>query len=355
MDVDENDKAKDDEAADDAKAKAKKKDTTPSASAESASPHPDMALAQDIHRLTMIECGKLSAQDATAMAECTPGSCWSGEWARGGKTLEEAIEANLVKNKPKEEGYAATTTTAKEKEREEEDAADEPLLNPSLCRHLGATLLNSSSPGAGTLSDDDLAKLDAHHDEVLKLLDDAATKAKEEAGDMEVLGVKMAVVTYRAPPWLCTRRSLRYPSSARGRSSTVRDLEGANALLAEGVATFSCSELCEYPEFVAYAIVTNLLYLKRPELKKTIVDGSEVLQVAKDIPAAIRLANTLYDCDYEAYLHALVDLHPHLVADRYLQPHAGYLLRELHVLAFRQFLDSYQSVTLDSMAKSFGV
>lgn len=50
-----------------------------------------------------------------------------------------------------------------------------------------------------------------------------------------------------------------------------------------------------------------------------------------------------------------MDLQPHLVANRYLQQHAGYVLRELHVLAFQQFLDSYQSVTLESMAGSFGV
>merc|ERR1711957_43008 len=91
------------------------------------------------------------------------------------------------------------------------------------------------------------------------------------------------------------------------------------------------------------------------ELKKTVVDGSEVQQVAKEIPVVIRLANTLYECDYKAFLHALVDIQAHLVADRYLQPHAGYLLRELHVRALKQFLDSYQSVTLESMAKSFGV
>jgi len=135
----------------------------------------------------------------------------------------------------------------------------------------------------------------------------------------------------------------------------VRDMEGASKLLVEGIATFSCTELCDYPEFITYAIITNLLYLKRTELKKSIIDGSEVLQVANDIPVVLQLANTLYDCDYKAYLHALVDLQPHLIANRYLQPHAGYLLRELHVLAFQQFLDSYQSVTLESMAKSFGV
>ncbi|KAL7544963.1 hypothetical protein ACHAWF_008334, partial [Thalassiosira exigua] len=192
-----------------------------------------------------------------------------------------------------------------EKEREEEDAADEPLLNPSLCRHLRATLSNSSSPGAGTLSDDDLAKLDAHHDEVLKLLDDVATKAKKEAGNMEVLGAKMAVVTYRArcsskgPDLAAYEAVLAMPKLSAGKKlharlemarvalfwgdvkKTKEDVEGANALLAEGVVTFSCSELRDYPEFVAYTIVTNLLYLKRPELNKKIVDRSEV-----DIPAS---------------------------------------------------------------------
>merc|ERR1712232_1089897 len=44
-----------------------------------------------------------------------------------------------------------------------------------------------------------------------------------------------------------------------------------------------------------------------------------------------------------------------LVADRFLQKHCGYIMRELHVLGYKQFLDSYKSVTLDSMATSFGV
>ena len=69
----------------------------------------------------------------------------------------------------------------------------------------------------------------------------------------------------------------------------------------------------------------------------------------------IKLVNALYDCDYKAYLHAMVQVQPILVADRFLQPHAGYIMRELHVLGYKQFLDSYKSVTLESMAESFGV
>lgn len=51
----------------------------------------------------------------------------------------------------------------------------------------------------------------------------------------------------------------------------------------------------------------------------------------------------------------MVDLEAYLLADRYLYPHAAFWMRELHILAYKQFLDSYQSVTLQAMADAFGV
>ena len=63
----------------------------------------------------------------------------------------------------------------------------------------------------------------------------------------------------------------------------------------------------------------------------------------------------MYDCDYHAYLKAVVNLKPVLDADRLFRPHAGYLLRDLLVKGYGQFLDSYRSVTLSFMASSFGV
>lgn len=67
------------------------------------------------------------------------------------------------------------------------------------------------------------------------------------------------------------------------------------------------------------------------------------------------LIRSLYDCDYKSYLHAMVAVEPILQADRYLHPHLSFWMRELHILAYKQFLDSYQSVTLQAMADSFGV
>jgi 26S proteasome regulatory subunit N7 len=69
----------------------------------------------------------------------------------------------------------------------------------------------------------------------------------------------------------------------------------------------------------------------------------------------INLINSLYDCDYKAYLNAMVEVESVLQSDRYLHPHLAYWMRELHILAYKQFLDSYQSVTLQAMADAFGV
>lgn len=44
-----------------------------------------------------------------------------------------------------------------------------------------------------------------------------------------------------------------------------------------------------------------------------------------------------------------------VAADPFLHRHFRYILREGRVVAYSQFLESYKSVTLDSMAASFGV
>jgi 26S proteasome regulatory subunit N7 len=135
----------------------------------------------------------------------------------------------------------------------------------------------------------------------------------------------------------------------------ARDIKGASELLVDCIATFSCNELCSYTEFLVYTILSNILHLPRPTLKAKLIDGPEILTVQRDIPEVFQLMNALYDCDYKAYLHSMVKVHKVLIADRLLEPHAGYWMRELHVLGYKQFLDSYQSVTLASMAVSFGV
>jgi 26S proteasome regulatory subunit N7 len=67
----------------------------------------------------------------------------------------------------------------------------------------------------------------------------------------------------------------------------ARDVKEAASLLIDCVATFSCSELTSYNDFVVYTIISNILYLPRPELKKKLIDGPEILSIANDIPAVV--------------------------------------------------------------------
>lgn len=69
----------------------------------------------------------------------------------------------------------------------------------------------------------------------------------------------------------------------------------------------------------------------------------------------MKLVQSFYDCEYQQYLHALVELETVLTHDRYLNIHKQYWLRELHILAYKQYLDSYQSVKLTAMAQAFGI
>ena len=45
----------------------------------------------------------------------------------------------------------------------------------------------------------------------------------------------------------------------------------------------------------------------------------------------------------------------HLKPNRILAPHTRYYVREMRILAYNQLLESYRSLTLDSLARSFGV
>jgi len=134
-----------------------------------------------------------------------------------------------------------------------------------------------------------------------------------------------------------------------------RDFASAAALLLDCTQTFACNELCSYTEFVVYASLFNILHLPRTELKSKIIDCPEILQTFNEIPVIGGLIHCFYDCDYAGYMKSVVGVEDVLLADRYLARHCRFIIRELVVLGYKQFLDSYKSVTLESMGGAFGV
>ncbi|KAL7075162.1 hypothetical protein ACQ4LE_005518 [Meloidogyne hapla] len=144
----------------------------------------------------------------------------------------------------------------------------------------------------------------------------------------------------------------------------IRDMKGAADLFLEAVPTFGAYELMTYEELIFYAVITSVCALDRPDLKTKVVNCSEIQQQLNveigqnnsNLPIAKELLYTFYNCDYSNFMIALGKLErDFLVKDRYLQLHCRFFTRTMRIKAYQQFLTPYKTVSLDVMAKSFGV
>ena len=107
--------------------------------------------------------------------------------------------------------------------------------------------------------------------------------------------------------------------------------------------------------FIFYTVVAAMVALPRKELKAKVIDAPEILQVLHELPHMPELLDGMYSCAYDKLMRALVATIDLMKADRYLTKHARYYFREVRVMAYTQFMESYRTVSLVSMASSFGV
>lgn len=135
----------------------------------------------------------------------------------------------------------------------------------------------------------------------------------------------------------------------------IRNFDGAAKLFLESVSTFSATELMPYNTFIYYTVIISMISLERRDLKKKVIDSPDILSVLHQIPHASEFINSLYNCQYSKFLVALVDITDTMKKDRYIASHVRFYSRELRIKAYSQFLESYKSVTLKSMANDFGV
>lgn len=135
----------------------------------------------------------------------------------------------------------------------------------------------------------------------------------------------------------------------------TRDLKQAAGLFHEALATFSATELFDYQRVIFYAVVTSVVALDRVALKAKVVDASEVLTAIDSTPFLGDFLNSLYGCQYKDFFKAFVQIVTQINADPYLALHVRHYMREVRVVVYTQFLESYKSVTVPSMAASFDV
>eukprot|EP01135_Chromosphaera_perkinsii_P007256 Nk52_evm64s745 gene=Nk52_evmTU64s745 len=136
---------------------------------------------------------------------------------------------------------------------------------------------------------------------------------------------------------------------------SIRDFKKAALLFLDALATFTSYELMDYQKFVCYTVFCCSISLDRVELKKKVIKSPEVLEVLHTLPDISEYMNSLYECRYATFFKKLAIVESFFRHDRLLAVHCRYFVREMRIVAYAQLLESYRSLTLQSMADSFGV
>ena len=130
----------------------------------------------------------------------------------------------------------------------------------------------------------------------------------------------------------------------------TRDLKKASELFLSNIATFTCVELLDYKEFIFYTVILGLLTQSRKTIREEIIHSPDVLSVIREIPHLKQFAESFYSCEYKKFFQSFVHLLDRLKTDIYLKDHVNYYAKEMRLVAYKQYLEAFKSVTVDNMA-----
>lgn len=134
-----------------------------------------------------------------------------------------------------------------------------------------------------------------------------------------------------------------------------RDFKAAADVFVKSLATFTPCDLISFRDFVFYTVVTSIVSLDRLALTRKILGSPEILSVVGQIDHLSEFLVSLCECRYKEYFMSFALLIDSLRDDPFLGMHLRYLTRSLRLVAYRQFLLPYKSVTIEMMATAFGV
>ena len=126
----------------------------------------------------------------------------------------------------------------------------------------------------------------------------------------------------------------------------------------------------EYEEFVGLTVLAagvgcdrkgikakvSFSFLLRGLDSSQILSSSEVTGCLPQIPHLASMVDSLYKSNYSQFFLSLAEVEESsLLTTPILAPHARFYVREMRVKAYIQLLESYRSLTLERMSRSFGV
>lgn len=137
---------------------------------------------------------------------------------------------------------------------------------------------------------------------------------------------------------------------------SIRSFQPASTLLIDSLPTFTATELLPLPQFISLTLICSTLTSTRTELQK-VLKSPEVQSTLSEVPEPVgQLASSLTESQYDKFFRALARVEEEEVrTSRLLNAHRRWFVREMRVKAYAQLLESYKSLTLESLARAFGV
>lgn len=129
-----------------------------------------------------------------------------------------------------------------------------------------------------------------------------------------------------------------------------RNFLQAAELFISTIATYAAVELFSHKDFIYRTVVLGILSLNRTDFRDKIVKPTEISQYS-----SIQCLLSLYNLKYSEFFDALVNIEETLASDIWFAQHLSYLIKELRVCAYKQFLEPYQTVEISAMTREFKV
>eukprot|EP00933_Yihiella_yeosuensis_P045881 TRINITY_DN41302_c0_g1_i1.p1 TRINITY_DN41302_c0_g1~~TRINITY_DN41302_c0_g1_i1.p1 ORF type:complete len:416 (-),score=115.44 TRINITY_DN41302_c0_g1_i1:129-1295(-) len=135
----------------------------------------------------------------------------------------------------------------------------------------------------------------------------------------------------------------------------TRNFKEAAKLFLNVMPTFTATELVEFKDFIFYTVIVSMVAMDRTALREQLISSPEVLSAIHETPHLQDFLNSYFYCKYHAFMKDFGNITDLVRKDRYLSPHLRFFMRAMRLNAYKQFLASYRSVTLEAMATEFGV
>lgn len=139
-------------------------------------------------------------------------------------------------------------------------------------------------------------------------------------------------------------------------SLAVRDFTRAANLFVDVVPTFESYELASFGTIIRYTVYACMIALPRSELKKKLMHHGVMAQALnsefKDLKEYFL---SLYEGRYSDFFICLARVESDMKKDPLLHAHYRHYNQAMRLRAYKQILQAYRSLSLDYMAKSFGV